>query len=117
MSKTPLEMVKEYQDTSGQEPDPKLYEDLIDEEYEEWVGSGYYQRGTTHELKELADLVYVIYGYANSLGWNLDEALKRIHQNNMDRMYQDDGTILRREDNKIIKNPNTPKVVLEDLVK
>lgn len=32
------------------------------------------------------------------------------------RMWQDDGSILRREDNKIIKNPNTPKVNLSDLV-
>lgn len=32
------------------------------------------------------------------------------------RMRQDDGNILRREDNKIIKNPNTTKVNLSDLV-
>jgi predicted HAD superfamily Cof-like phosphohydrolase len=68
------------------------------------------------ELKELADLVYVIYGYAYAKGWNLDEALKRVHENNVARMTQDDGTIKRREDGKIIKNPNTPKVKLHDLV-
>ena len=68
------------------------------------------------ELKELADLVYVIYGYANARGFDLDEAVRRVHENNMGRMYQDDGTIWRRDDGKIIKNKNYPKVSLDDLV-
>lgn len=34
----------------------------------------------------------------------------------VERMKQDDGTILRREDGKVIKNSNTPKVFLDDLV-
>jgi len=57
----------------------------------------------------------VIYGYALARGWDLDEAVTRVHENNMARMKQDDGTIKRREDGKIIKNPNTPKVNLKDL--
>jgi NTP pyrophosphatase (non-canonical NTP hydrolase) len=32
-------------------------------------------------LKELADLVYVCYQYAENLGWDLDEALDRVHKN------------------------------------
>jgi hypothetical protein len=50
------------------------------------------------------------------MGWDLNEAVTRVHENNMERMTQDDGTIKRREDGKIIKNPNTPKVQLGDLV-
>ena len=34
-------------------------------------------------LKELADLVYVCYQYAENLGWDLDEALDRVHNSNM----------------------------------
>jgi len=33
----------------------------------------------------------------------------------MGRMFQDDGTIKRREDGKVIKNPLYPKVDLGDL--
>ena len=57
-----------------------------------------------------------LYGYANTRGWDLDEAVRRVHDNNMGRMYQPDGTIKRREDGKIIKNKDYPKVKLEDLV-
>jgi len=113
--KTPTEMVKEYAKVSGQKPDVYLYQTLIDEEFVEWYDEA--QTGTNvAELKELADLLYVIYGYANARGWDVEEALKRVHENNMGRMRQPDGSIKRREDGKIIKNPDYPKVTLEDLI-
>lgn len=124
--KTPTEMVKEYAKVSGQVPDVKLYDRLIDEEFGEWGGEtectpGFNVDGEDYnpaaELKELADLLYVIYGYANARGWDVGEALERVHENNLQRIRQDDGSILRRVDGKILKNPNTPKVSLEDLVK
>ncbi len=107
------EMVGEFIKTSGQDPKPQTYFTLAEEEYNEWVET---DQRTEEELKELADLVYVLYGYAISLGWNLDEAIRRVHENNMGRMYQPDGTIKRRADGKIEKNKSYPKVNLEDLV-
>jgi predicted HAD superfamily Cof-like phosphohydrolase len=87
------------------------------EEYDEWKQELLQINGDrTSELKELTDLVYVIYGYALSKGWNLDEALYRVHVNNVLRVTQPDGTIKRREDGKIMKRENAPKVRLEDLV-
>ena len=113
--KTPTEMVKEYAKVSGQKPDVYLYQTLIDEEFVEWYDEA--QTGTNvAELKELADLLYVIYGYANARGWDVEEALKRVHENNMGRMRQPDGSIKRREDGKIMKNVDYPKVTLEDLI-
>lgn len=113
--KTPTEMVKEYAKTTGQKPDPHLYQTLVHEEFTEWDlenECGY----VVAELKELADLLYVIYGYANARGWDVEEALRRVHKNNMGRMYQPDGTIKRRADGKIEKNKDYPKVDLSDLV-
>lgn len=113
---TPQQMAKEYQSTSNQKASPPLYRGLILEEMSEWnneVCKVDYSPGA--ELKELADTVYVIYGYAESKGFDLDEALRRVHSNNMARMYQDDGTIHYREDGKVKKNLNTPKVYLGDL--
>ena len=110
--KTPTEMVEEYAKTSGQKPDAGLYAELITEEFEEWVR----EFSPVPELKELADLLYVIYGYANARGWDVEEALRRVHKNNMGRMYQPDGTIKRRADGKIEKNKDYPKVDLSDLV-
>ena len=115
--KTPTEMVKEYAKTSGQKPDAGLYAALIEEEFKEWFQEFIvYGSQKKDELKELADLLYVIYGYANARGWDVEEALRRVHKNNMGRMYQPDGTIKRRADGKIEKNKDYPKVDLSDLV-
>ena len=105
-------MVKEYTKATGQKPNPDLYAGLIIEEFEEWCE----EFNPELELKELADLLYVIYGYANARGWDVEEALRRVHKNNMGRMYQPDGTIKRRADGKIEKNKDYPKVDLGDLV-
>lgn len=97
------------------------------------------QRMITEErvelLKEICDLAYVLAGsdiewgdegsrgqiavlrtIAHALDMDFDEAFKAVHQNNMGRMHQDDGTILRREDGKIVKNPNYPKVDLKEFI-
>lgn len=114
-SLTPQEMVREYAKTSEQKPDPSLYEDLVSEEYLEWAGA-MMEDSEVNRLKEAADLVYVVYGWAEANGYDLDMAMLRVHDNNMGRMYQADGTIKRREDGKIIKNKDYPKVELGDLV-
>ena len=96
-------------------PQPYLYAGLIAEEADEWRSE--YLRDTREEqLKELADLVYVIYGFANAKGWDLDEAVRRVHENNLGRCIQPDGSVQRRADGKILKNPDYPKVDLTDLV-
>jgi len=66
-------------------------------------------------LKELADLVYVCYQYAENLGWDLDEALNRVHQSNMSKLGED-GQPIRREDGKVLKGPNYKPPTLTDLV-
>jgi predicted HAD superfamily Cof-like phosphohydrolase len=122
-----MSMVKKFAEVMGQEPNPSLSESLIDEEYEEWSFESSLQSGEVAkhyaqkydpvaELKELSDLVYVIYGYANVRGWDLDEAVRRVHENNIGRCIQPDGSIQRREDGKILKNKDFPKVELGDLV-
>jgi len=111
---TPADMVKEYYNKAGITPDPHTCGALVREEHEEWEFEFF--EDDQLELKELADKVYTEFGYAQSRGWDLMEALRRLHRNNMERMYQDDGTIKRRQDGKIVKNPNTPKVFLDDLV-
>lgn len=114
---TPMEMVKQFVRVSGQEPDAALYGDLIVEEYGEWWEEVVYGEETpVAELKELTDLLYVIYGYANAKGWDIEEAFRRVHANNMGRMYQPDGSIKRRADGKIEKNKEYHKVKLEDLI-
>ena len=66
-------------------------------------------------LKELSDLVYVCYQYAANLGWDLDEALDRVHQSNMSKL-DDSGNPIYREDGKVLKGPNYEPPNLNDLV-
>ena len=163
------DMVNDFAEITGQEGTKQLYLTLIEEEYQEWkneVGSN----EPVKELKELSDLVYVIYGYARAVdfmlvpsveqltgdtaiqdtmdlwleeygcgavrrehmllekvlgliynyaaykGWDLEEAVRRVHQNNVGRCVQPDGTVQRRTDGKIKKNESYPKVGLGDLV-
>jgi predicted HAD superfamily Cof-like phosphohydrolase len=53
----------------------------------------------------LADLVYVSYGAAISLGIDLDLAIAEVHRSNMSKLGSDGEPILR-QDGKVLKGPN-----------
>ena len=67
-------------------------------------------------LKELADLVYVCYGYADRFGWDLDEAFRRVHLSNMSKLDPVTGKPIFREDGKILKGSAYKEPNLKDLV-
>ena len=71
-------------------------------------------RAREHALKELADLVYVCFQMAAAFGWELDEALDRVHKSNLSKLV--DGLPLKREDGKVIKGPNYQPPTLVDLI-
>ncbi len=87
---------------------------LIDEEYQEFR-SAFHNEPYENELKELADLVYVCFQYAENMEWDLEEALDRVHKSNMSKLGLD-GTPIRRSDGKVLKGPNYQPPVLNDLV-
>ena len=74
-----------------------------------------FTKNSCDTLKELADLVYVCYQYAENLGWDLDEALLRVHQSNMTKL-DDEGQPIFREDGKVLKSSNYTPPTLTDLV-
>lgn len=99
-----------------------LQQKLISEEYHEFLdahaeASTYIQnkRARENALKELADLVYVCYQYAAAVGWDLDEALTRVHESNLSKL-DDDLKPIKRDDGKILKGPNYKPANLIDLV-
>ena len=100
----------------------RLQQRLISEEYEEFLEAhaesvSYIQntRAREHCLKELTDLVYVAYQYAAAAGWDLDEALTRVHKSNLSKL-DDDLRPIKREDGKVMKGPNYQPANLIDLV-
>ena len=93
---------------------------LIVEEFKEFLeadGMLFHHGQNVQEecLKELADLVYVCYQYATNMGWNLDEALNRVHVSNLSKL-DEDGKPIYRNDGKVLKGPNYSPPNLKDLV-
>ena len=93
---------------------------IIVEEFKEFLEAEgmLFMHGRNHQehaLKELADLVYVCYQYAENMGWLLDEALNRVHESNMSKLGED-GKPIYREDGKVLKGPNYKPPELSDLV-
>jgi len=65
-------------------------------------------------LKELADIQYVLSGFAVAFGLPLPEAFDRVHASNLTKFV--DGVMQKREDGKLLKGPNYRPPVLEDLL-
>ena len=93
--------------------------ELIVEEFKEFLQAEgmLFMHGRNHQehaLKELADLIYVCYQYAENMGWFLDEALNRVHLSNMSKL-DEDGKPIYRDDGKVLKGPNYKPPDLSDL--
>ena len=93
---------------------------LIVEEFKEFLEAEgmLFRKNATIEseaVKELADLIYVFYQYAENMGWLLDEALDRVHLSNMSKL-DEEGKPLYRDDGKVLKGPNYKPPTLTDLV-
>ena len=120
IGKTPLDMVQHfariYQQSMGHQWAKGTLKDLlrtvlIKEEYAEVLEA----TEAPEMLKELADLVYVTYGFAATFGWDLDEAVRRVHASNMSKLGVN-GDVIYREDGKVLKGPNYEEPNLTDLV-
>ena len=64
--------------------------------------------------KELADLLYVVYGTAEQLSLPLEPAFSRVHRSNMSKL-DDNGKPIYREDGKVLKGPKYEKPNLDEL--
>ena len=67
-----------------------------------------------HILKELVDCQYVISGFADAFGLQMQPAFVRVHESNMSKLV--DGKPVKREDGKVLKGKNYTPPNLLDLV-
>lgn len=106
----------------------KLRDDLFEEEINEFddetvsrhyaysgIITDYTDKITPNMIKEMADCLYVLYGYAATFGIDIDTAFNRVHESNMSKLGSD-GKPIYREDGKALKGPNYKPPVMEDLV-
>ena len=120
ISEQAKEFRTKYNLRNSQSREKRTYQkNLIVEEFKEFLeaDSLLYRDNptvTAEGLKELADLVYVCYQYAENMNWFLDEALNRVHESNMSKL-DEDGKPIYREDGKVLKGPNYKLPDLTDL--
>jgi predicted HAD superfamily Cof-like phosphohydrolase len=67
--------------------------------------------------KEMADVLYILYGTAVAWGIDLDEAFRRVHESNMSKLWSDGRPRYRYPDGKVLKPPTYQKPDLTDTVK
>jgi predicted HAD superfamily Cof-like phosphohydrolase len=80
---------------------------LIAEEVSEFAES-VQENDIVNAAKELADILYVVYGAGLAMGINLDQVFHDVHNSNMSKLGAD-GKPVYREDGKVIKGPNYEK--------
>ena len=107
--------------TENSPTNTEMQMDLITEEFSEFLEA---HKGMMYNnsklmsactLKELADLVFVCFQYAENMEWDLLEALNRVYRSNMSKLDENERPIYR-EDGKILKGPNYKEPDLNDLV-
>lgn len=65
--------------------------------------------------KELADLLYVVYGTAAAFGIPIDEVYQSVHVSNMSKLGPD-GKPVYREDGKVLKGPNYQPPQIREII-
>jgi len=114
---TRLSQAKEFRDAYSVVNSPngtKTQKSLIDEEWSEFH-EAFHLKDEHEQLKELCDLVYVCYQFAANEGWDLDEAMDRVHKSNMSKL-DENGQPIYRADGKVLKGPNYKPPNLTDLL-
>lgn len=125
MGESPFEKVKEFHRVFGhpvgENPDwitgsrERLRLDLIDEEVKE-VKEAILSRDFVNLAKELADLIYVVNGFAVEAGIDLDAVVAEVHRSNMTKLGAD-GKPIYREDGKVLKGPNYEEADIASILK
>jgi len=83
---------------------------LIQEEFEE-LQEAMQEKDLPAIAKELADLLYVVYGTAVSLGIDMEPVFKEVHRSNMSKVGG-----YKREDGKWVKPPTYSPASLEKIL-
>lgn len=92
------------------EPTQLLRKRLIQEEFDE-LQEAMQEKDLPSIAKELADLLYVVYGTAVSLGIDMEPVFQEVHRSNMSKVGGH-----KREDGKWVKPPTYSPAQLDDLL-
>jgi predicted HAD superfamily Cof-like phosphohydrolase len=93
----------------------RLRMNLIFEELTEFIEAKA-KGDKNNAVKELCDILYVVYGYGATMGVDLDYAFAQVHEANMSKL-DSMGKPVIRADGKVMKGPNYKPVDEKKLVK
>lgn len=79
-----------------------LYRKLIEEEYRELM-KAFAEGDDTEILDACFDLPWVCFAYAMSRGWDMHSAWVEGARSNLDKIDPTTGSVIRRDDGKILK--------------
>lgn len=110
------------------EPDPfddseeelkliRLRHRIMTEEINEWKESATYNEDVDKRVKELADILYTVFGTIITEGMQdiIEAAFDEVHKSNMSKL-DDNGKPVKRADGKVLKGPNYKEPDLSFLI-
>lgn len=100
-------------DTSSMNLRLKLIEEEFNELYVEMVK---YDAKIENIAKEMADLLYVVYGTAVSMGIDMNKIFEEVHKSNMSKL-DENGKVVRRADGKVLKSNLYKSADIEEIIK
>ncbi len=80
---------------------------IMKEEVQEWLTEAIYNSDIDKRAKELADLLYAVFGtiITEGLQDKIEQVFDAVHESNMSKLG-DDGRPVKRADGKVMKGPN-----------
>ena len=94
----------------------KLYDKLIREEYDEYVGA-LLMKDEVETLDACMDMIWVILGYCYMKGYDVAGAWNEVARSNLDKIDSVTGKVKKREDGKVLKPDGWKPPQLENFVK
>ena len=93
-----------------------LYDNLINEEYNEFCQS-VYDRDEVEQLDACMDMIWVILGFCYMKGFDVEGAWEEVARSNLDKINPHTGKVIKREDGKVLKPEGWTPPQLEQFTK
>jgi hypothetical protein len=113
-----IEWHKKFEVPFRNEPDPyddsdenmallRLRGRIMSEEVKEWIEAAAFNLGVGERAKELADILYTVFGtiITEGLQDQIEQVFDAVHESNMSKLGGD-GKPVKRADGKVLKGPN-----------
>ena len=94
----------------------KLYDKLIREEFDEYVGA-MLSKDEVETLDACMDMIWVILGFCHMKGYDVAGAWNEVARSNLAKINPETGKVNKREDDKVLKPEGWTPPQLQQFVK